>query len=245
MNPPAVSDPPGDAIPVVMARRIFAATVVVLAVFNLARSAGLFGGAADTVGVVLAIVLTAVALRCGLDRTALGLRVADLPAGARDGLVAFGLVVVVIGAAALIPFTSGFLDDSRADVDAFGVMSKVAVGILLGVVIPEELVFRGVLLGAGRAAWGTRVGVLASSAVFGLWHIMPTIGNLGSNAGLGEVDSSSVGRMAVVAGTVLATFTAGLVFSALRLHSRSLLAPVLAHLATNAVAFVVAWLVST
>jgi membrane protease YdiL (CAAX protease family) len=48
----------------------------------------------------------------------------------------------------------------------------------------------------------------------------------------------------VVLGAVLATFVAGLVFSWLRLRSGSLVAPVLAHLGTNAITFVVAWAVT-
>ena len=46
-----------------------------------------------------------------------------------------------------------------------------------------------------------------------------------------------------MAGTVLVTFVAGLVFCWLRFRSRSLVAPILAHLSTNGVALVVAWIV--
>ncbi len=43
--------------------------------------------------------------------------------------------------------------------------------------------------------------------------------------------------------TVAVTLVAGLLFCWLRLRSRSLLAPVLAHLATNTVAFTAVWVV--
>jgi membrane protease YdiL (CAAX protease family) len=43
---------------------------------------------------------------------------------------------------------------------------------------------------------------------------------------------------------VALTFAAGLAFGWLRLRSQSLLAPMLAHIATNSVAFVVAWVLA-
>jgi len=49
--------------------------------------------------------------------------------------------------------------------------------------------------------------------------------------------------LAAAAGTFVATFAAGLAFCWLRIRSGSLLAPAMAHLATNSVALVVAWLV--
>ena len=47
-----------------------------------------------------------------------------------------------------------------------------------------------------------------------------------------------------MAGAVVVTFVAGLVFGWLRLRSRSLVAPVLAHVATNGLALVAAWVVA-
>jgi membrane protease YdiL (CAAX protease family) len=44
-----------------------------------------------------------------------------------------------------------------------------------------------------------------------------------------------------VLGSVVVTFLAGLVFSWLRLRSRSLIAPVMAHVATDGLALAVAW----
>jgi membrane protease YdiL (CAAX protease family) len=44
-----------------------------------------------------------------------------------------------------------------------------------------------------------------------------------------------------VLGSIAVTFAAGLVFCWLRLRSRSLIAPVMAHAATNGLALTVAW----
>ena len=85
--------------------------------------------------------------------------------------------------------------------------------------------------------------MLVTSALFGLWHISPTLGTMSDNRQLGDATSNAAGETFVVLGAVLTTFVAGLVFAWLRLRSRSLLAPVLAHLGTNAVAFVLAWII--
>jgi len=45
----------------------------------------------------------------------------------------------------------------------------------------------------------------------------------------------------VVLGSIAVTFVAGLIFCWLRLRSSSLLAPVMAHFATNGLALAVAW----
>ena len=120
---------------------------------------------------------------------------------------------------------------------------EIAVPILLLTVIPEEFAFRGVLLAAGRGIWSDRGAALATSVLFGLWHISPTLNTMNQNHQLDDATTSTGGTILLVCGTVLATFVAGLVFCWLRLRSRSLVAPIIAHLATNGVALVVAWFV--
>jgi membrane protease YdiL (CAAX protease family) len=53
--------------------------------------------------------------------------------------------------------------------------------------------------------------------------------------------SSALGQALLVLGAVAVTFLAGLAFCWLRLRSRSLIAPVMAHAATNGLALTVAW----
>ena len=68
-------------------------------------------------------------------------------------------------------------------------------------------------------------------------------GDHGDNPAVGGASASPVGRLLVVAGAVGVTFVAGLLFAWLRLRSGSLLAPVLAHVATNGLGLAVAWVV--
>jgi len=55
--------------------------------------------------------------------------------------------------------------------------------------------------------------------------------------------ASVAGQVLVVLGSVAVTFVAGLAFCWLRLRSGSLLAPIMAHVATNGLALIVAWFV--
>ena len=223
--------------------RTFAATAAVLVAFNVARGVGLFGDHADLAALGLLVVLALVAVVGRVDAETLGLERRHLGSGLRWGLVVLALVAAVVAVAALVPATSGVLDDDRAQVPYDHMLWEVGFGILVATVLPEELAFRGLLLGTGMRAWGPWRGALASSALFGLWHISPTLNTMADNAALDGLSSSTPGRVLVVLGNVAVTFVAGLVFSWLRIRSKSLLAPIVAHLSTNGVAFVAAWLV--
>lgn len=223
--------------------RLFWATVVVLVSFNLLRGAGVFGLAADWVWLVLAIVLTAVALRGTMSRSDLGLERATLRDGLRWGALAFALVLTVIVVAALVPATSDFLHDARAEVPWWRLLIDVIVGIGLLTVVPEELMFRGVLQGTAIRRWGSLRGLMVASVLFGLWHVFPTLSTAGGNSGLTGADSTLLGRIGLVIGAVVATTAAGAIFGWLRLRSGSIVAPMIAHLSTNGVALVVAWIV--
>jgi membrane protease YdiL (CAAX protease family) len=106
--------------------------------------------------------------------------------------------------------------------------------IPLGTVIPEELVFRGVLWGLLRRARGTRVATVGSSMLFGLWHVGPALGGGPANDALtGAVGSGVMGTILGVLATVVFTSAAGVVLCYVRQRSDSLLAPILLHWAAN------------
>ena len=81
------------------------------------------------------------------------------------------------------------------------------------------------------------------SALFGLWHVQPTLATMGDNPAVSGAAGSTAARVLVVLGAVAVTSAGGLVFAWLRLRSRSLLAPVIAHAATNGLGLAVAWVV--
>jgi membrane protease YdiL (CAAX protease family) len=154
---------------------------------------------------------------------------------------AFGLVLLVLVVAAVIPATNGFLHDSRAQISGGRLVYELGVSILLLTAIPEEFAFRGVLLGSALRLWGPWRASLITSALFGLWHIAPTLHTMRDNHVVAGAAASVAGQVLVVLGSVAVTFVAGLLFSWLRLRSRSLVAPVMAHVATNGLALTVAW----
>jgi membrane protease YdiL (CAAX protease family) len=226
----------------VNASRCFLLTLGALVVFSLGRALGLLGPAVLSVSILTAALLL-VAWRTGATARDLGLGAGELGAGLRYGAAAFGLVLAGLVLAAVVPATSTFLHDSRAEIGGGQLAHEVGVSIILLTAIPEELAFRGVLLGSGLHLWGAWRASLVSSALFGLWHIEPTLRTMSDNSVIAGASSSVVGQALVVAGAVAVTFAAGLAFCWLRLRSGSLLAPLLAHVATNSLALVVAWFV--
>jgi membrane protease YdiL (CAAX protease family) len=226
------------------ASRCFVAAVVVLGLFIVARSLGLLGPPGyDWVAVsLLTVILALIARITGATRADLGLEPADMPAGVRYGAAAAGVVLLVLIVAATLPETSGFLHDTRARISGARLLYELGVSILLLTSVPEEFAFRGVLLGSALRLWGPWRASLVTSALFGLWHIVPTLHTMADNPAVAGFSASVAGRVLVVLGSVTVTFVAGLVFCWLRLRSRSLIAPVMAHCATNGLALAGAWL---
>ena len=227
------------------AGRCFLLAVAVLAVFNVARGAGLLGPPryAYVAVSLLTAALVLIAWITGATRADLGLERADVRAGVRYGAGAAGIVLLVLIVAAVIPAANGFLHDSRAQISGGRLLYELLVPILLLTAIPEEFAFRGVLLGSAVRLWGPWRASLITSALFGLWHIAPTLHTMSGNAEVASASASLAGQVLVVLGSVAVTFLAGLAFCWLRLRSGSLIAPVVAHVATNGLALTVAWVV--
>jgi membrane protease YdiL (CAAX protease family) len=222
------------------AGRCLVQAVAVLVLFALARALGLLGPPAVS-ATILTSAMVLVAWRAGATLDDIGLGRNDVRAGLRYGLAASLVILVGLFLAVVVPWTRPFLSDARADIDGGQLAYEVGVTIVLLTAVPEELAFRGVLLGSARSLWGARRAALVSSALFGLWHIEPTVETMSGNTAVGGASASLVGQVLVVLGSVAVTFVAGLVFCWLRLRSRSLVAPLLAHVASNGLALAVAW----
>jgi membrane protease YdiL (CAAX protease family) len=219
-------------------------TIVGLAIFNVARAHVIDTAAGVATNLLMAAALAGVAGYATLRAAELGTERSRVPAGLRLGGAALLAVAVAVVGAACIPALSGAMVDDRVDVGPVPMLVHVLVTIPLGTVVLEELAFRGLLLGLLRRVTTTTWAVVADSVLFGLWHVAPAIVSAGDNATLAGVSSSPGGLVATVVATVLTTTGAGLVFCWLRLRSRSIVAPALAHIATNSVTFAVAWAVA-
>jgi uncharacterized protein len=201
-----------------------------LAAYGVARSTVLPGPWHPWANVTCGLVVLAYGLAVGLSLDDVGLGRDRAAAGIRLGLVAFAVIAAVMAVAALVPVSREVFVDDSVDVGFGEMVFGAAIRIPLATALPEELVFRGVLLALLLRLTSVRVAVATSSLVFGVWHVPPLIGSDGA---------------AGIIGTVVFTTVGGAAFAALRLRSGSLWAPVLAHVATNSTALVTAWIVTT
>ena len=213
--------------------------LVVLVAVNvvgvLVSHAALIAGPAGAVG------LLALARWAGLSWQELGLG----PGTWRRGLAWAGAeiaaIAVVFAAGAALPLTRGAFRDSRYHLGWGHALLTAFVLIPAGTVLFEEVAFRGVLWGLLRRARGTRVATVVSSVLFGLWHVLPSLGLAASNQAVGgAVGKGTSGQVLSVLGTVVFTGLAGVLFCELRRRSGSLLASAGLHWATNGLAVLAA-----
>ncbi|MGI9603730.1 MAG: CPBP family intramembrane glutamic endopeptidase [Acidimicrobiales bacterium] len=207
--------------------------------------ASLVDGWAEVAVLVGAAVLAVyAALRRGYSTGELGLAADDVGAGIRLGGPVALLVLAGVVVAALVPATREFFDDDRfVDIGAGEVFVEAALRIPLVTALGEELLFRSVLLAILLAGLGPWRAVLGSSLVFGLWHVLTTIGDLDGNEVSADFSAWEASLGVVV--VVLVTGGAGVLFAWLRLRSNSVVAPWLVHTAFNTSAYVTGAVVVT
>jgi membrane protease YdiL (CAAX protease family) len=180
--------------------------------------------------------LVGIARARGISWAELGLSRPTARRGVALGLAAFAVIAIVLVTTALIPTTRPLFDDQRAaHLSGAAAAYHALVRIPLGTVVLEEVAFRGVLLSLFRRVTSAGAAVGWSSALFGLWHVVPTIEALRAN----QLDPAALG----VIGAVVVTAAGGVIFCWLRVRSGSLIAPALAHIGTNSVSLVVSVLV--
>jgi membrane protease YdiL (CAAX protease family) len=203
-------------------------TVGVLALWNPLRDV-VPGGLVRTVAnLVVAAALLLLARWRSLNAGALGLARRDVRSGIVVGSAAFLAIAAVIVVAAVIPGSHGHFHAAGTRVGATQAWLRALIYIPFGTVVVEEIAFRGLILGALRPFARPSRAVLLSALLFGLWHV-PDVARSSSEPWLASL------------GVFAATAAAGVAFAWLRLRSRSLIAPAMAHVATNSVAFLVAW----
>jgi membrane protease YdiL (CAAX protease family) len=185
--------------------------------------------------------LVAFARLSGLQWAELGLSPDRLASGARWGLGGVSVVATVYVAGVLLPSTRTLFLDSRYDLTVPGALLSAFVVIPFGTVLLEEIAFRSVLWGM-LARHTTEWQVLAAtSALFGLWHILPSLRHdaadprvSAATGGNREVIGGRRGAVATAAATVGFTALGGVLFGELRRRSGSVLAGAGTHWATNA-----------
>ena len=226
-------------------RRAWALVLAVAVVWNLVANLWLPRALYVPGAVATAALLVAVAVRVGGASAAeLGLGRRDLGRGLAWGAATAAAVAVVLVLGAAWPATRGLFEDRRTEsASAAAVLYLALVRVPLGTVLLEETLFRGVLLGLGRRRWSPAAAAAVAVAAVGGEHVLParqvTSFNPVTEGLAGDPATQVLGVAAAVAGTALA----GLVFCWLRLRSGSLLAPALAHWATNGLGYALAFVV--
>lgn len=193
---------------------------------------------AGPVGAVLMLLLARLA---GLGADDLGLGRRTWRHGALYAGVCGAVVAAAYTVAAVLPTTRlAFLDERyRTDVGTAAYTAFVV--IPLGTVLFEEVAFRGVLWGLVFRSYGAARATFVSSALFGFWHVLPSLRLNQVNPAVAElVGPGSAGQMSAVAGAVLFTGLAGALLCELRRRSGSLLAPFGLHWAANGLGVLVA-----
>lgn len=220
-----------------------ACTVVVLILANLVNNRW-----AQSWGLVTAVVASGTLLAflywAGGTWSDAGLGRGTLRRGALWALALIAIVAVGYLCAAVLPVTRGLFADQRTSgLGAGEVAYRVFVLVPVSTVMLEEVAFRGVLYGLVLRSRGHVRATVFSSALFGLWHILPSLGLATAKPALAPVFGHSVlGAVLVNAGAVLFTGTAGVLFCELRRRSGSLLAPMGLHWATNALGYIAGFL---
>jgi membrane protease YdiL (CAAX protease family) len=158
------------------------------------------------------------------------------------GLKLGGLTLIPIAAAVAlglaVPWTRDFFRDATiVGASTAEALYTVLLRIPFGTALSEELIFRGALLGLYLQRHRPWVAALLSSLVFGVWHVLPTLGSLETNPGAAAAQDSLWLQAGAVAFVVVATGVAGMFFSWLRLRSGSILAPWLTHTGFNAIGY--------
>jgi membrane protease YdiL (CAAX protease family) len=172
----------------------------------------------------------------GLDAAALGLRRAGAFRGALIGAFAGAFI-----ATAAVAIMRGVVPALIGQPVIYEPLSRVAAGDLyrhiafflpFGAVIPEEIAFRGTLLGGLLARYGVRTAVTASAIAFALWH--------GTVAWFTVMNTTMpvVLIIPAIAGAFVVLFVGGVIMASLRVTTGSLLTSIAAHWAFNAIILV-------
>lgn len=173
----------------------------------------------------------------------LGFGRGSLRRGLTWGGVLAGIVTAVYLVGVALPSTRDLFRDDRVLAMSLGdVLYAAFVRVPLGTVLLEEVAFRAVLPAVLMVRMGRWKAIGASAALFGLWHVLPSLGLETVN----PVAEDTVGQLpswVTVIGSVLSTAAVGVWFSFLRERTDSVITPMVAHWSTNALGYLFAYAV--
>jgi len=188
-------------------------------------------------------VAVAIARHAEATWTDLGMRTDRIVRGLVVGAIVMGVIGIGIAIGVAIPGTRELFYDERViDSTTPEVLVQTLFRIPIVTAFYEEALFRGVLFGMFVRRWRPLWAAVAASFIFGLWHVLPTLHTLETSPA-GDMFSGFLGVVVAALGAVAGTMLAGFAFLWLRLRANSVVAPTLAHIATNSFALLAALLV--
>lgn len=159
------------------------------------------------------------------------------------GICVAGVTAVYLVGSVFRKTRVAFHDERMTDLSGGRLVFQALVEVPFGTVLLEEVAFRAVLFSMLARRYGLVWGIVISSVLFGLWHVLPSIGTHEQNPALGSVvGEGRRGNVLAVVLSVLTTTVAGALFCGLRLISGSVLAPMGLHWATNGLGYAFSWL---
>jgi len=173
--------------------------------------------------------------RAALARRDLGLVFDGAPAGSAIGL-AIALAIALPAVALLrsgFPLGQPIAYAPLAGVDDRAFALHLALFLPFGAVIPEELAFRGALLGALVRRSGAALAAVGSAAAFACWHVGVILVTVRDT----PLASPPLFPLAIAAALAV-VFAGGLAFAALRLRTGTLASTIALHWAFNAAVLV-------
>ena len=165
--------------------------------------------------------------------------------GAAWGLTLFVLTAGVLLVGLLMPAFNEMFHDRRVEGGVWTWLYQAFIRIPFGTAVLEEVAFRAVLPALFALRWGVLRGCIVASVWFGLWHVLPAW-NLSEVNPVAErlLGDGLAGQLAGLAFAVVGTMVAGLWWCWIRYRSGSVLATVIGHVASNSVAYTIAFLVN-
>ena len=161
------------------------------------------------------------------------------------GGVLFVLTAGVLLLALTMPAFNEMYHDRRVTGGTGEWLYQAFVRIPFGTAVLEETAFRAVLPGLFAQRWGVLRGSIAASVCFGFWHVLPALNLNDVNPTAARIFGDGAGGVAAaVTFGVVGTALAGLWWCWIRYRAHSVLATMIGHVASNSVAYTIAFAVS-
>ena len=224
-------------------RQCVGGVLLVLAVANVMSNRVIPDWAYVPWNLCVAAAITAIAVKAATRRE---LGFAEWRRGLAWGGVLFVLTAGVLLLALTMPAFNDMYHDRRVGAGTGEWIYQAFVRIPLGTAVLEEVAFRAVLPGLFAVRFGILRGSLLASLCFGLWHVLPALSLNEVNPTATKVFGEGTGGVAAaVVFAVVGTTIAGLWWCWIRYRARSVLATIIAHVASNSVAYTIAFLVAS